>query len=121
MTAPFSAFVEAQRKEAWVAQLTVLLQDLVSSAELRGFLPTIESDEQPAGISLLGNSLGFIDSQALYRVVPSQTHDGDLGLRVTRIPFSDFARVYVGDSRNGRGWSHTNSSVVEVRDRRHLA
>lgn len=124
---PLSAYVDQPRREVWVSQLRVLLQDLVSSAEQWGLLPPIESDNPPPGVRLLGNSLGFIDPEALYRVIPWQSADGDLGVRVTRSLFSNFKHVTVADRRRAddegtriqRWWQFAtdNDLVVVAEDR----
>jgi hypothetical protein len=76
----------------------MLLEDVLTHTECWCVLPTATSDRVPPDVELLGVTLAFLDSAALYRVVPSISK-GSLLLRTERIPFDSFRRVMVADNR----------------------
>jgi hypothetical protein len=91
-------------------QLTELLEDVLLNTDAWGLLPPIDRDVPPAGVESLGMTLCFIDSAALYRVIPFNS-DANLTIRVERTPFSTL-RVSLADNRNfdrlSRSWQFLN-------------
>jgi hypothetical protein len=76
-----------------------------------GLLPPIERDAPPAGAVSLGMTLCFIDSDALYRMLPWVSAE-KLMIRVERTPFSTLARVSVAENGHlgsmSRRWQFLN-------------
>jgi hypothetical protein len=105
------AYLSQERRAQWLEQLTLLVEDVLAHTDMWGLLPPMQRDAPPGGVKSLGNTLCFIDSAALYRLLP-WVSDRKLGIRVERIPFSRLTRVSVADNRNAgstsRSWQFLN-------------
>jgi hypothetical protein len=91
--------VDETRKAEWCDQLRrLLVEDVLGHADRWCVLPTATSDRVPPDVEFLGPTLAFLDSAALYRVVPLITKD-HLLLKTERIPFESFRHVGLSDTR----------------------
>jgi hypothetical protein len=90
--------VDDERRGEWLGQVVKLLEDVLAHTDRWCVLPTAISDRMPPDAELLHVALAFLDSAALYRVVPAICK-GQLLLRTERIPFDSFRHVLVSDSR----------------------
>jgi hypothetical protein len=105
------AYVSQERRAQWLEQLTLLVEEVLAHTDMWGLLPPMERDAPPRGVESLGNTLCFIDSAALYRLLP-WVSDEKLVIRVERTLFSKLTRVSVADNRNvgsmSRSWQFLN-------------
>ena len=90
--------IDEATKAEWLEQVSRLLEDVLSHTDCWCVLPTATSDRVPPDVEFLGPTLGFLDSAALYRVLPLITK-GHLLLRTERISFESFRHVRLSDSR----------------------
>jgi hypothetical protein len=90
--------IDDEARLRWTEQLRLLLEDVVAHTELWCILPAATSDRFPPDVDQLPGALAFLDSHALYRVVP-WISKRSIGFRTERIPFESFRHVIVTDTR----------------------
>jgi hypothetical protein len=100
--APGQAQNNLQRRDARLAQLVGVLQDLIPGGELWRLMARRSDDTVPEGAVMLDWGLAVLDDAALYRILLLEANDEHGGLRVPvlRIPFELITVVSVTDIRS---------------------